>query len=129
MVKTNQTTQIVKKAYTPTTYTSNQIRELARCYNDPLYFMENFVHIQHPIKGRQLLTLYPFQTEMVKTIHENRFSILLTARQMGKCLYKSTKIKTKSPKGSIIELDIGDFYEWQKFRQWAKTVPELRDII
>ena len=76
--------KIVKKAYSPSTFTSKQIRELARCYGDPIYFMENFVYIQHPIKGRQLLKLYPFQREMIDAIHNNRFSILLTARQMGK---------------------------------------------
>lgn len=76
--------QIVKKAYTPNTYTAEQIKELARCYGNPLFFMENFVYIQHPTQGRQLLNLYPFQKDMIDAIHNNRFSILLTARQMGK---------------------------------------------
>lgn len=121
--------RIVKKAYSSNTFTTKQIKQLVRCYDDPAYFMENFVYIQHPTKGRQLLTLYPFQKGMVEAIHENRYSILLTARQMGKCLSKLNKIKIKSPLGDILELNIGDFYEWQKFRKWAKDVPELRDII
>lgn len=121
--------QLVKKAHSSTTYTNKEIRELARCYNDPLYFMEKFVYIQHPTRGRQLLKLYPYQREMVKTIHENRFSILLTARQLGKCLSGINKIRIKNPAGVVMELTIGDFYEWQRFRRWAKEVPDLQNII
>lgn len=121
--------RIVKKAYSSNTFTAQQIRQLVRCYNDPLYFMENFVYIQHPTRGRQLLKLYDYQQEMVDAIHNNRFSILLTARQLGKCLSKINKVKIKSPEGDIVEIKIGDFYEWQKFRTWAKTVSELQKFM
>ena len=121
--------RIVKKAHSSNTFTTKQIRQLARCYNNPKYFMENFVYIQHPTQGRLLLNLYPFQREMVDAIHDNRFSILLTARQMGKCLSKLNKIKLRNKNEEEIEIAIGDFYEWQKFKEWCKTVPELQEYL
>lgn len=55
-----------------------------RCIDDPLFFIERFVKIQHPLKGAVPFQPYPFQVEIIKAFHEHRFSIALTARQMGK---------------------------------------------
>lgn len=75
---------ITKKAHIVTGWTKKQIMELSLCDDDPLYFMENFMYIQHPMRGKLLFNAYDFQKEMIDTLHENRYSILLTARQMGK---------------------------------------------
>ncbi len=42
------------------------------------------MYVQHGTKGRLQFVPYPFQERMVSTIHQNRFSVLLTARQSGK---------------------------------------------
>ena len=75
---------IIKKPYSKDEYTEKQLFQLARCVKDPIYFMENFMMIQHPIKGAQLIELYPFQLDLVAAFHEHRFTVALTARQMGK---------------------------------------------
>jgi hypothetical protein len=76
--------RLVKRAHSTSAYSREQILHLGRCLEDPLYFMENFVWVQHPTKGRLRFQLYPYQKDMVSTVHGNRFSCLLTARQMGK---------------------------------------------
>lgn len=83
---------VVKKPHTKSAYTEDNVEELYRCIEDPIYFMRNFVKIQHPMKGAQPFHLYPFQYDIVKAFHDNRFSIALTARQMGKCIFKDSLI-------------------------------------
>ncbi len=58
--------------------------ELIQCESDPLFFIQNFVKVQHPVKGMVPLILYPYQLEMIKAIHEHRKSVMLAARQLGK---------------------------------------------
>lgn len=42
---------LIKKAHKKTVYTQEQVNEFALCADPvtgPLYFMQNFFHIQHP---------------------------------------------------------------------------------
>ena len=48
-----------------------------------VFFCENFVHIKHPNKGKIKLELRDAQKEAVKAWIENRYSIVLKARQIG----------------------------------------------
>lgn len=75
---------ITKKGHAKTSYTRDQMRELMMCADSPIYFMENFLKVQHPKLGSIPLKLYPFQHRMVTAFHEQRFVVGLTARQMGK---------------------------------------------
>jgi hypothetical protein len=65
-------------------YTTDMVRELQKCSVDPVYFIENYIKITHPTKGLVPFILYDFQRVMVKTFHENRFSIACASRQVGK---------------------------------------------
>jgi phage terminase large subunit-like protein len=76
--------QILKKGYSRDRFTSSQYEELARCMIDPIYFIEKYMLIQHAMHGRVPFKMYPFQHKMVRAMHENRFTVLLTARQSGK---------------------------------------------
>lgn len=75
---------LAKKPHIKVRFNKKNMEELLNCIDDPLYFMENFMYIQHPIRGRLLLDPYDYQREMIDVVHNNRFSILLTARQLGK---------------------------------------------
>jgi hypothetical protein len=75
---------IVKTPHSKSSYTETSIQELIQCVEDPLYFMRTFMKIQHPLKGALPFEPFPFQLQIIKAFHENRFSIALTARQMGK---------------------------------------------
>lgn len=76
-------------------YTREMVMELQKCAQDIIYFAENYFTVVHPTKGKNRLCeldgLYDFQKEMIKNFSENRFNIVLSARQMGKttcsCIY------------------------------------------
>jgi hypothetical protein len=57
--------------------------ELLKCYGDVHYFIENYVKIQHPIKGNIRFNMYQYQKNIVDIYEQSRFCIGTTARQMG----------------------------------------------
>ena len=77
-------TDLIKKPYRKESLTQEQILELAKCMQDPKYFMTEHCWIQHPTKGRMKFGLFDFQKELVNTYHNFRYSIALISRQMGK---------------------------------------------
>ena len=62
---------------------SRQIQEIIKAGKDPVYFFNNYLKIQHPVRGLINFDTYPFQDECVETFLENRFSIILKSRQLG----------------------------------------------
>lgn len=77
-------TKLVKTPYQKEEYTEAQLIELARCSQDPKYFITEYCWIQHPTKGRMKFDLFDFQEELIDTYHNYRYSIALISRQMGK---------------------------------------------
>ena len=84
MAKTDIDFQLVKQANKKTAYTAHQIREIARCAKDPLYFMENYMKIQHPTKGRMAFEAYEYQKRLVYSYWKNTSVVALLPRQSGK---------------------------------------------
>ena len=74
----------LKKVNTPVEFTEGQIVEYQKCAKDPLYFMEKYIQIVSLDEGLIPFKLYDFQKKIVKTIHENRFTICKLPRQSGK---------------------------------------------
>lgn len=74
----------LKKAGEQQEYTPAQIKELAKCMNDPIYFIKKYCQIQHPVRGAIPFKLYPYQEQLIRAFHENRNVICLSARQTGK---------------------------------------------
>jgi hypothetical protein len=62
---------------------SEQIQEIVRCGKDPVYFMKNYVKIQHTVRGLIPFETYDFQDECVSSFEKNRFNIVLKSRQLG----------------------------------------------
>lgn len=83
----------LKSANTEEEYTYEQIQELKRCYEDPVYFIKNYVRIVHPTSGTVKFELYDYQEDMIRAFHEERYTIVLSARQTGKCVTEDTKVK------------------------------------
>jgi hypothetical protein len=79
-----QSNNPVKTAYTKSTYTADQIEELRKCISDPIYFIETYMRVRHPVKGNIPFKLYPYQKEIIGLYKDYRSVILLTGRQMGK---------------------------------------------
>lgn len=75
--------EAIKKPQKELEYTREQIQELAKCYDDLHHFFK-YVKIVHPDYGRVTFEPYDFQRDIVNTYLQNRFMILLLARQVGK---------------------------------------------
>jgi len=77
---------MVKRDGVPISYTQEELKEYLRCMNDIEYFLENYVKIVSLDEGTVKFKMYDYQKRMIKHIDENRFSILLLPRQMGKSI-------------------------------------------
>ena len=75
---------LLKPVGIPHDYTEDELAEYLKCSKDPKYFIENYIKVVHVDHGLVPFNLYDFQKTMVKTIHDNRFSIFCTPRQVGK---------------------------------------------
>jgi hypothetical protein len=67
-------------------YTPEQINELKRCVEDPIYFIEHYCKIISLDHGLVPFKLYECQKKKVKVILENRKVILMEGRQQGKTI-------------------------------------------
>lgn len=109
-------------------YTQEMIDELRKCKNDPVYFITNYIHVVHPDRGVVKMELYDYQEKMIDMYDKNRKVVFLTSRQQGKCQTLNTKVKIRNKNsGQIVEITLGDFYEWEKFRSIA-TDEELQTL-
>ena len=75
---------LLKKSNVPVEWTKDQILEYQKCMKDPLYFIENYIRIVSLDEGLVPFKMFPFQKEMVGTVHNNRFTICKMPRQSGK---------------------------------------------
>jgi len=65
-------------------WTEERIVEWEKCARDPIYFCEKYMKVVHLDKGLVEFKLRDYQKEIIKSIHDNRYTIVCTARQSGK---------------------------------------------
>ena len=78
---------LIKPAHKSQNWTTQQILEIAKCADPvtgPEYFMSNYFYIQHPMRGQLLYNPFEYQSRLIHTYHNYRFSISLMPRQTGK---------------------------------------------
>jgi hypothetical protein len=83
----NLETVLVKAPHRKEVYTEDELIEFAKCADPvtgPLYFLDNFFYIQHPTRGKMLYHPFDYQTRLIETYHNYRYSISLMPRQTGK---------------------------------------------
>ena len=76
----------IKKDGVTEEWTQDKVLEYAKCMKDPSYFTRKYVKIISLDSGLVDFNLYPYQEEMFKQFSENRFNIVLAARQSGKTI-------------------------------------------
>lgn len=74
----------LKRPGTKIQFTNEQISELLKCADDPVYFAKNYIKIVNVDRGLIGFEMWPFQEKMVSTFNDNRFVICKMARQSGK---------------------------------------------
>ena len=77
-------TTLVKRPHQSEKYTNEEIQELAKCIQDPIYFIGNYCSIQHPTKGKVDFHLFDYQKRLINTYNDYRYAIALLPRQTGK---------------------------------------------
>lgn len=82
-----QDESLVKRAYKKVSYTPQQIDELKACLDPetgPLFFLTNFMYVQHSIRGKEKFVPYDFQLDLIDSYTNYKKSINMISRQMGK---------------------------------------------
>lgn len=65
-------------------YDQDQLDELLKCSEDPIYFIKNYVYINTKDHGMQLFKMWDFQEDLINTFVDKRFTITKYPRQSGK---------------------------------------------
>ena len=71
--------------------TKEEVEDYMKCMQDPVYFASKCYLMT--AEGLAHVKMRDYQVEYLNQLKNNRFSILLAARQSGKCLYGLSKIK------------------------------------
>jgi len=67
-------------------YTPEMIDEFEKCKNDIVYFARTYIKIVHVDRGLIDFDMYDFQEDFINNINDNRFSVSLCSRQVGKSI-------------------------------------------
>jgi hypothetical protein len=74
---------LLKRVGVQVNFTEDQVQEYIKCAGDPLYFTK-YIKIITLDEGVTSFKMYDFQEDMIKTFHNNRFTIMKCPRQVGK---------------------------------------------
>jgi hypothetical protein len=99
-------------------YSHAELAEMVRCAQDIEYFVERYATIITLDKGKQIISLYDYQKEMLKmmsgeTIKDEKYNIItLAPRQCGKCVTGDTIINIENTEThERSEITIKEFHE------------------
>lgn len=71
-------------------YTQEEIEIIMRCKNDINYFANHYAYTMNPSTGSlNLITLRDYQEDLLNTINDNRFTVIVASRQCGKTISSS----------------------------------------
>tara|TARA_B100000287_G_scaffold425824_1_gene472767 strand:+ start:28 stop:1614 length:1587 start_codon:yes stop_codon:yes gene_type:complete len=59
------------------------LKEIVQCGKDPVYFLNNYAKISHPMHGLIPFRTYNFQDDLLNDFNDHRFNVILKARQLG----------------------------------------------
>jgi hypothetical protein len=75
---------LIKRPHQLDELTPAQIQEYVKCANDPIYFAKHYCKVQHPKHGSIPFIPYDYQIRCIEAFKNNRWSIVLAGRQLGK---------------------------------------------
>lgn len=98
--------------------TPSEIDEYVKCKLSVYYFAEHYCNIKLEDGSVGQMHLRDYQKDIIKLYTENKYSILMASRQVGKCSSFVSKVSIIQSNGKIIRKCIGSLYydEIKKFR-------------
>ena len=94
--------QQLRKPFLQFEYTKEEIETMVRCKNDINYFANHFAYTMNPSTGAlNLITLRDYQEALLNTINDNRYTVIVAARQSGKCVSHNTEVEVGNDKKCI----------------------------
>lgn len=118
----------VKKPGETFEYTQFEIEELDKCKKD-FYYFTKYIYVVTE-SGEELLKLRQYQKEMIDIIKNNRFSVIMSSRQSGKCVVGDSKIWIYNVKTKTKEhIKISDFFEKIKCTFFEKVRNKISEFI
>ena len=51
---------------------NEQVHEMLRCANDPVYFIKSYIKVIHPVQDVVSLELYDYQVDMINAMHTGK---------------------------------------------------------
>lgn len=119
----------IKKAGEIESFDPKMAKELIRCQRDPVYFIDNYCRVVHPVKGEVPFKLYDYQKDMIRMYEQKDMRktlnnepnpgynkpgncVSLCGRQLGKCATGDTMITIRNKHtGEIMEISLEAFHE------------------
>tara|TARA_X000001388_G_C2233301_1_gene124104 strand:- start:1515 stop:3098 length:1584 start_codon:yes stop_codon:yes gene_type:complete len=59
------------------------LKEIVKSGKEPVYFINNYAKISHPMRGLIAFNTYDFQADLLQDFNDYRFNVILKARQLG----------------------------------------------
>jgi len=100
----------VRKANLNFAMTTGEIDEYAKCKMDVHYFANKYCHIKREDGTIGPMQLRDYQRDIIDLYVNNRYSILMTSRQLGKCNSLVTRLLVKFDNGDEYEITMGELY-------------------
>lgn len=110
------------------------IQELARCMKDPVYFIVNYVKVQHPTRGVVPFKMFDYQVRYVRHLQENRWVMTLQPRQCGKTVTTAmyllwyalftpdvTVLIASKNQGHALEISARIRFAYEELPNWIKA--------
>jgi len=88
----------VKASNVSINWTDEMIAEDNKCSKDILYYAKNYFYHVHPRKGKKLIELYDYQEDILPSLVDERFNIILQSRQSGKCVVYDSNVIIRDKK-------------------------------
>jgi hypothetical protein len=60
-----------------------QVKEILKCGKDPIYFLNTYARISHPMRGLILFNTFDYQDDLLKYFNDYRFNVINKGRQLG----------------------------------------------
>ena len=59
------------------------LAEIVKSGKDPVYFINSYARISHPMHGLIPFKMYDYQDDLINNFNDHRFTVILKARQLG----------------------------------------------